>query len=145
MALARNILAVVLGLAVGGVVNMGLVVLGPMIIAPPAGVDVTSQESMQAGIHLFEARHFLFPFLAHALGTLIGALVTSLLAVSRRTALALLIGGFFLAGGISVATMIPAPAWFTAIDLIVAYLPCAWLGSTLGLQLRKAEPSERGG
>ena len=144
MTLVRNTLAVVLGLAAGGVVNMGLVVLGPMIIAPPAGVDVTNEESMAAGIHLFEARHFLFPFLAHALGTLVGALVTSLLAVSRRTALALLIGLFFLAGGISVAIMIPAPAWFIATDLIVAYLPCAWLGSTLGLKLRRAGPPEKG-
>jgi hypothetical protein len=28
--------------------------------------------------------------------------------------------------------MIPAPAWFIALDLIAAYLPMAWLGAKLG-------------
>ena len=28
--------------------------------------------------------------------------------------------------------MIPAPAWFIALDLIVAYIPMAWIGGRLG-------------
>ncbi|TGL88194.1 hypothetical protein EHQ68_10195 [Leptospira congkakensis] len=42
------------------------------IILPPKGADVTTMEGLKASIHLFEPEHFLFPFLAHALGTLVG-------------------------------------------------------------------------
>jgi hypothetical protein len=32
--------------------------------------------------------------------------------------------------------MIPAPVWFIALDLIVAYLPMAWLATVIGARLR---------
>ena len=44
-----------------GIVNMGLIIAGPMLVPPPAGVDVSSAESIAASIHLFEPQHFLFP------------------------------------------------------------------------------------
>lgn len=126
-----NILAVLLGVILGGVVNMALIVSGPMIIPPPDGVDVTSVESIAASIHLFEPRHFLFPFLAHALGTLAGAVITLLLSKTHRHTLAYGVGALFLLGGITNAASIPAPTWFIALDLIVAYLPMAWLAIQL--------------
>ncbi len=127
----RNLLAVLAGVFVGGLVNMGLITVGPLIIPPPAGVDMTTAEGLQAGIALLEPRHFVFPFLAHALGTLVGAALTARLAVSHHARLALVIGVVFLVGGIMAATMIPAPSWFIALDLIAAYIPMAWLGGRL--------------
>ena len=132
----RNCLAVIIGLVLGGIVNMALVVAGPHVIAPPAGVDMSDARSLAAGVHLLAPKHFLFPFLAHALGTLVGALATHLAASTRRSALAYVIGALFLAGGIAAAFMIPAPAWFIALDLLVAYLPMAWLGARLGRGIR---------
>lgn len=132
----RNILAVVLGIVVGGAVNMALVVLGPSVIPPPPGVDTTSAEGLAKGMPLMQAKHFLFPFLAHALGTLAGALVAFLAAGSRGTAFAFAVGGFFLAGGIAAASMIPAPAWFIAVDLVAAYIPMAWLATAIGRRLK---------
>ena len=132
----RNVLAVVLGIVAGSAVNMALVTLGPHVIPPPPGVDVTDTESLAASMHLFEARHFVFPFLAHALGTLVGALVAFLLARSHPQRLAFGIGAFFLLGGIAASFMVPAPAWFMALDLIVAYLPMAWLAILIGRRLR---------
>lgn len=124
----RNVLAVVAGAVVGMVVNMGLITIGPTIIPAPEGVDPTNVESMAAGIHLFQPKHFIFPFLAHALGALAGAYATARLAISNQLYLALFIGAFFLLGGIMAANMIPAPTWFTALDLVGAYLPMGWLG-----------------
>ena len=72
--LLRNILAIVIGLAVGASLNMSLVVFGPYLIPPPTGVDVTDAQSIRESIHLFGPEHFVIPFLAHALGTLTGAL-----------------------------------------------------------------------
>lgn len=129
--LARNLLAVVCGIVIGGAVNMALITVGPALIPPPPGVDVTDAESLARSIHLFEPKHFVMPFLAHALGTLVGALVAGLIAATYKERFAYGIGAFFLLGGISASVMIPAPAWFIALDLVVAYLPMAWLGARL--------------
>ena len=75
--LLRNVLAIIAGVVIGGAVNMALITLSPSLIPPPAGVDVTNAESLAQAMHLFQPRHFVMPFLAHALGTLVGALVAT--------------------------------------------------------------------
>ena len=92
MKVLRNILALVVGLIVGGGVNMALVIASPLVIPPPAGVDVSDPQSLSESMHLFEPKHFVFPFLAHALGTLVGALVAYLVAASHRPVFAYVIG-----------------------------------------------------
>ncbi len=136
--LLRQIFAVVIGIVVGSCVNMALVTLGPALIPPPAGVDVANTESLKQSIHLFQPQHFIMPFLAHALGTLAGALVAYLLAASHPKHLAFGIGAFYFCGGLAASYMIPAPAWFMALDLVLAYLPMAWLAVWLGFRLKPA-------
>ena len=116
------------GLLVGNLVNMALIMLSPHVIAPPAGADVTTEAGLKASIHLFQPKHFIMPFLAHALGTWIGAFVCTKIAFSHSLKLALGIGVLFLAGGIAASMMIPAPTWFIVLDLLVAYLPMSYLG-----------------
>ena len=127
----KNLLAVVAGLFIGGIVNMGLILISGSVIPPPEGADVTTTEGLKASMHLFEPRHFIFPFLAHALGTLVGAFVASKIAASHKKIFALTIGGFFLVGGIINAISLPAPSWFIGLDLVVAYIPMAWIGYKL--------------
>ena len=133
----RNILAVVAGVVLGSLVNMGLVILGPMLIPPPEGADLSTAEGFAAALPLLDARHFLMPFLAHALGTLLGSFTTARIAANRELQLAMVVGVVFLAGGIAAANMIPAPTWFIVLDLVAAYLPMAWLGATLALRLKQ--------
>jgi len=132
----RIALALVLGIAIGGGVNMALIVLGPTLIAPPPGVDMTSAEGLRASMHLLEPRHFLMPFSAHAVGTLVGASAGSVIAVSHRSIVAFAIGTVFLCGGIAASVMIPAPAWFIGLDLTAAYLPMAGLGLAIANRLK---------
>lgn len=127
----RLVLAVVAGLFVGSIVNMALVTAGGHVVAPPAGADVTTTEGLKASMHLFAPRHFLFPFLAHALGTLAGAFVATLATPGRTRGPAWVVGACFLAGGIAAVCMLPSPLWFAATDLLLAYLPMAWLGHRL--------------
>lgn len=127
----RNILAVVAGGVAGSIVNMGIIMVSGSIIPPPEGSDVTTMEGLKVAIPLFEPKHFLFPFLAHALGTFAGASLTAFLAASHKMKLALVIGLFFLAGGIANIFMLPSPAWFTVLDLTVAYIPMAYLAGKL--------------
>ena len=137
--LLRNVLAVFAGIVIGGVVNMAIITVSPLLIPPPAGVDVSNAESLAKAIHLFEPRHFAMPFLAHAVGSLVGALVAYLIAATARAPIAYAIGAFFLLGGVAASLMIPAPAWFIALDLVVAYLPMAWLGILIGTRLSPAK------
>lgn len=137
--LLRNGLAVVVGLVIGSVVNGTLISLSATLIPPPAGVDVNSVEGLKAGIHLFQPRHFLMPFLAHALGTLFGAFAAYLIAASYKTRFAYAIGVVFLCGGIAASFMVPAPVWFIVADLLLAYLPMAWLAVQLGRRMSVAK------
>ena len=121
-----------LGVIVGGLVNSGLIAIGPMIVPPPDGVDMTTVEGMSAGMHLLGPANFAVPLMAHALGTFVGALVAYFVAVSHKTLAVYFIGVLYLIGGIVASTMIPAPVWFIVLDLLVAYLPMSWLALTLG-------------
>lgn len=131
----RNILAILAGVVLGSVANMAILTFAPALIPPPAGADMSTPEGLAATIALFEPRHFVTPFLAHALGTLVGALVAYLVAVSHKARFAYAIGVLFLIGGIAACFMIPAPAWFMVLDLLVAYLPMAWLAIWIGRRL----------
>lgn len=127
----RNIIAVIVGILAGGVVNMGIITLGPMVIPSPPGVDMSTMEGIAAAMPLMQAKHFLVPFLAHALGSFVGALVAALIAVSHKMGIALGIGAFTMLGGIYMAYILPAPLWFEAVDLIFAYIPTAWIAGKL--------------
>ncbi len=134
----KNVVAVVAGFGIGSLVNMGLIGLGGRVIAPPPGSDLATMEGLQASMHLFGPEHFVFPFLAHALGTLVGALVAARIAASRLLRCALVVGGLFFAGGLASVVMLPGPLWFEALDLLLAYFPMAWLGWRLAPRTRRA-------
>ena len=124
----KNILSVLAGLIVGSLVNMGIVMLSGSFIPPPEGGDVTTMEGLKASIHLFEPKHFLMPFLAHAFGTLVGAFVAAKIAVNRHMIMAVLVGTFFFIGGAINVFLLGGPLWFSALDLTVAYIPMSLLG-----------------
>jgi hypothetical protein len=140
----RNVLALLAGIVIGGAANMALITLSPSLIPHPAGVDVSSAEGLSKTMHLFEPRHFIMPLLAHAVGTLAGALAAYLVAASHRALIAYVIGALFLCGGVAASFMIPAPAWFVALDLLAAYLPMAWLAIQIGARMRRGETAARG-
>lgn len=139
--LLRLVLAVIVGIFIGASVNMAFITFGHVFIAPPAGVDVNNAESLSKAMHLFQPQHFIMPFLAHAVGTLVGAFTAYLIAANYKVQSAYVIGVFFLCGGVAASFMIPAPTWFIAPDLLAAYLPMAWLGTQLGARLKLGQKS----
>ena len=130
--LVKNIIAVIVGIILGGLVNMGLILISGYVIPLPEGVNASDSESLKESMHLFEFRHFIFPFLAHAFGTLVGAFVAVKLAANNKIFIAVLITAFFMIGGIISAWQIQGPYWFTVIDLSLAYLPMGLIGWILG-------------
>jgi hypothetical protein len=124
----RNIFAVLLGLLIGSLVNWGLIWLSAYIIPPPAGTTLTSTEGLKAAMKLMEPKHFIFPFLSHAIGTMVGSFVTASIVIAHKMRFAFLIGFIFLLGGIFMVYTVPAPWWFMAVDLVGAYIPMAFFG-----------------
>ncbi len=131
MNILKNTLAVLVGLTIGSLINGAIISISSTVIAPPEGVDVNTVEGLKAGIHLFEPKHFLVPFIAHAMGTFVGAILTTIIAVTHKLKFALAIGIIFLIAGIVNVIMLPAPVWFNISDLLLAYIPTAFLAYKL--------------
>ena len=123
----KNILVVLGGCLFGMAVNMGLIITGNQLIPFTDGLN-----PMDAT--MWEIKYFLFPFLAHAIGTLSGAFIAARFAASYHMILAICIGIFFLLGGISMVFIMPAPVWFIVADLSLAYIPMGWFGWKLSGQ-----------
>ncbi len=130
--MVRNIIGVIVGIIVASIFNMALIAVGHSIVPLPAGADISSMEKLAETIHLFGPQNFIFVFLAHALGPLVGTFVTMLIAVSHKMKIGIGMAVFFLLGGIAANVMIPAPFWYKAVDLIFAYIPTALIGAKLG-------------
>ncbi len=127
----RNVLSVIAGIVFGSAVNMGIIMISGSIIPPPDGADVTTVEGLSASMHLFQPKHFIMPFIAHALGTFAGAFIAGLIAINHKMKFALGIGAFFLLGGIANVFMLPSPTWFTILDLVGAYIPMAYIAGKI--------------
>lgn len=124
----KNALAVGTGILVGSFVNMAIFSISDSVIPPPTNIDVSTTEGLKAAMHLFQPKHFLFPFMAHAFGTFVGAMIATKIALTHQKVPAMLVGIFFLFGGITTILMLPSPLWFAITDIIGAYLPMAYLG-----------------
>lgn len=132
----KNILAVVLGWLGGSVINMGLIQTGYLLF-PIQGIDPDDMNALAAVMPTLGTEYFIFPFLAHALGTLVGASLAGIIAANHKMAFSLSIGGLFLVGGILVNYMLPGPLWFAIVDILIAYIPMACIGGVIAGKISK--------
>ena len=117
----KNIGIVVLGIMIGTMVNMSLIISGWSIFVPTDNFNPMNAMS-------WDLKYFIFPFLAHSIGTLSGALIVSKFSKKSSIILPLIVGLYFLLGGIYMITILPAPTWFVLLDVILGYIPMALLG-----------------
>ncbi len=117
----KNIVIVILGIIVGMIVNIGLIILGGTIFPPSENFEPMNAMN-------WDFKYFIFPFLAHSIGTLSGAIIVSKLSKKSSIILPLIVGVYFLLGGIYMITILPAPMWFILLDVILGYIPMALLG-----------------
>tara|TARA_B100001758_G_C17810643_1_gene304323 strand:+ start:129 stop:449 length:321 start_codon:yes stop_codon:yes gene_type:complete len=98
-------------------INMAVISFGGYIFEIPNNFNAMN----------WDLKYFIFPFLAHSLGTFSGALTVVKLSKKTSVIFPLIVGFYFLTGGIYMATILPAPRWFLFLDLIFAYIPMAFL------------------
>lgn len=128
----KNILAIIIGWLFGSFVNMGFIQIGHLLF-PITGIDTNDINAYATVMPTLDFQYFIFPFLAHALGTFTGAIVAGIIATNNRMKFSLGIGTLFLLGGIAVNYMLPGPIWFTITDIFIAYIPMAWLGGKIAI------------
>ena len=117
----KNIAIVILGIIIGMIVNIGLIILGGTIFPPSENFEPMNAMN-------WDFKYFIFPLLSHSIGTLSGALIVSKLSKKSSIILPLIVGLYFLLGGIYMITILPAPMWFVLLDVILGYIPMALLG-----------------
>jgi hypothetical protein len=131
MNIIRGILAVVLGIVACFIAKMVVMKFGPSIFPFPEGMNPNNLEDWKTFASVLQFKHLISPFLDHAFGSFFGGLIAVLISANRKMTFALVIGTLHLVGGIAAAFLIPAPVWFIALDLIVTYIPMAYLGGRL--------------
>jgi hypothetical protein len=128
----KRTIVILLSIFIGAQVNGAFLTLGTNLIPPPEGFNLNSMEGLKAAVPFLEAKHYLFPFLAHAIGTLISAVLISRFLKSQQFVFSMMAGILFLMAGVAMVIMLPGtPIWFILVDLIVAYIPMAYLGYKL--------------
>lgn len=124
----KKLLFLLIALILGATFNSILLNVGMKIIPPPQGFDMNNPLELAKAMKVMEVRHFLFPFLAHALGTLFGVIFFTYFSKSNKLFFPMLIAGLFFAGGLYMVLILPSPIWFNVLDLVLAYFPMALLG-----------------
>ena len=117
----KNIGIIISGIIIGMIVNMGLIILGGIIF-------ITTENFEPMNAINWDLKYFIFPFLAHSIGTLSGSYFVSRLSRNSHIIFPLIIGLYFLSGGIYMVKILPAPMWFVFLDLIVCYVPMSLIG-----------------
>ena len=133
----RNPVVFFIALFMGMGVNMGMLFVGNLLIPLPEGLNTSSREALKAALPLLRTEDFIFPFLAHAMGTFTSAFVVTAWATAKQLRYSLLFGGLFFLGGLTTIIGMPSPLWFSILDLAVAYFPMAWVGYKMATTIGK--------
>lgn len=132
----RNTIAVLAGWLIGVMLVNGAIV--QMAFSTyPSSVDTQDMKAISKFLETASIMFMLYPFIAHAAGTFVGGFVAGLISKNRKYGTALIVGALSFLGGLIMVFLIPAPAWFIGLDLIVAYFPMALLGAFIAKRLRK--------
>ena len=133
----RNVLAVIVGLTIGMVINMAIIMINTAVLHPvPEGLDMYDNAQMNAYIATLPWHAFLIVIAAHISQSFTGAWVAARLAASKPMLLAMIIGALSLAGGIANMAQLDHPA-FMYIELPL-YLAAAWWAGRMEVQRRAA-------
>ena len=131
--MVRKILAVVVGIVAGSIVNMAIVTLSNNLYPYPETVDPNDFDAVRAHIEAngMAMGAMLLILAAHSIGSLASGLVCGLIAKRPWYAAAIGLGLLWTAGGIAMLMILPAPLWFQITD-VVLYVPAAILGVMIG-------------
>ena len=127
----RSMSAVIAGLIVAGVFVIGVEWMSSILHPFPPGADPTDLETCRAHVARYPAGVLMLASLGWGLGTLASSWVATRLGPRRRAAHGIAIGLILLALAVANMAVLPYPAWFWILNLIVFPAGC-FFGTTLG-------------
>ena len=129
----RSILAVIVGFVAASAVMMLIETLNGRVLYPELGKlaeGMTDREAIRALMAKAPVGAFLVVLLGWALGSLVGGFLAAWIGWNAPAAHALVLGGLLTLAGIANNLMLPPPAWFWILSLVVL-LPAAYAGARL--------------
>ena len=138
----RKILAIVLGIVIGSVVNMAFIQLSHSAYPLPEGVDPNDFEAFKAYVeaHGLPTGALLIVLVAHAGGSFASGFVCGAIVRKPWYLAAALLGILWTVGGVAMLLMLPSPTWFAVTD-VALYVPAALFGTWAGGKLIGGHPS----
>ena len=128
------IVAVIVGLFIGGTVNLGTGMLNVLIFPMPDGVSWNDSEAINEWIKDLPQSAFILVLVAHVSQAFVGGFVAALIAKRNMMCVAMAVGVLSLAAGIMNLLMIPAPSWLWV--EMPLYLVAAWVAGKLVVSMR---------
>ena len=128
------IVAVIVGVLVGGAVNWGIGNLNVMFFPMPEGVTWQDTDAIIAWIKTLPQQAFILVLLAHLSQSFVGGFVAALIAKQNMMCVAMVVGAISMLAGIANMLMIPAPAWLW-IEMPL-YLVTAYFGAKIVMNIR---------
>ncbi|MCP4191570.1 MAG: hypothetical protein GY768_13175 [Planctomycetaceae bacterium] len=130
----RQYVGIFVGLLAGVLVISAGVAVSSQMFPPPADLELSNREAMLEYINSLPLTALLITLFAHAFGALVAAFVCETITRSNWVAGWLLIGVLCLGGGIANLLMVPKPAWFAVVNLML-YVPAACVGGKIAAHL----------
>lgn len=134
-------MAVIIGLIVGSLVNLGIIEFNTAVLFPaPPDSDLSDPVQFQAYLDTLPALAFFMVMLAHLGQAFVGGLLAARLAPDRPMRIAIVIGALTLAGGIAAMLQFTAPPWFK-VELLL-YIPAAYAAGSLERRRRASNAAD---
>jgi small-conductance mechanosensitive channel len=134
--MGKRILSVVLGLICAFIIISLMEMLNSLFYTPPKGIDYKDPQAVRAMMEALPVSAFMLVLLGYILGTLAGAIVTTVIHRSGSLLPAFIVGILLMAANAANLYWLHHPTWFAVISMAV-YLPMAYLGGLIGNRLVK--------
>ncbi len=130
----KNILSIVFGLLVSFVLILIGDIISQLIYHRPAGFDEKNTAAVKIYVENAPSIVFIILIISYALGSILGGLVSSVIAPHNKMTKSITVGGILMGLGAYNLFMIPHPLWTIVISFFVL-IPCSYLGGYLGMKI----------
>ncbi len=131
--MGKKILAVIIGLIVGGLVIMGIESINILRFPWPEGLNLEDKDAFAEYVQGLPVSALITVLLAHIAGALVAGFLSTKIAAANNYTLAVICGVILLAGAVVNLFMIPHPVWFMVVN-VLTIIPAALLGSKLAIK-----------
>ncbi|MRX27733.1 hypothetical protein [Kangiella sp. HZ709] len=131
--MGKKILAVIIGLIIGGLVIMGIEAINMLRFPWPEGMSMDDKEGFVSYMQSLPMSALITVLMAHIVGAIVAGFTSTKIAAVNNINLGLICGVILLIGAAINLFMIPHPIWFMVIN-VLTILPAALLGAKLAIK-----------